>query len=175
MKTVIFIIHVLILVGTPTLMAQVSDGFSDGDFTHNPRWEGDSLHFEVNSAKQLHLKWAGSDTSFLATPNSRLNETEWNFWVKLSFNTSANNFMKVYLTADQMELDQPLNGYFLQVGGGNDSISLIKQTGDGVHLLFYFQDVTTSQSTNALRVKIIRDATGLWTAWIDSAGGENFT
>ncbi|MFH1295918.1 MAG: lamin tail domain-containing protein [Bacteroidota bacterium] len=175
MKTVIFFIYGLILAGTPALMAQVSDDFSDGDFLHNPRWEGDTLHFEVNSAKQLHLKWAGSDTSFLATPNSWLNEAEWNFWVKLSFNTSVNNFMRIYLTSDRMELDQPLNGYLLQVGGSSDSIWCLKQTGEKVHPLYRFPDVATSYSTNALRMKITRDGMGLWKAWIDPAGGENFT
>ncbi|MBL7137762.1 MAG: lamin tail domain-containing protein [Bacteroidales bacterium] len=175
MRTIIFFIICLILAGSPTLVAQVVDDFSDGDFTHNPRWEGDSLHFEVNSAKQLHLKWTGSDTSFLGTQNSWLHEAEWNFWVKLSFNTSANNFLRVYLTSDRMELDQPLNGYLLQVGGSSDSIWFLKQTGTEIHPLFRFPDVTTSQSTNVVRVKITRDATGLWRAWTDPAGGENFT
>ena len=174
MRTGLLFIYLLAMTCLPTLMAQVSDDFADGNFTTNPRWEGDSLHFEVNSAKQLHLKWAGSDTSFLATPNWRLNETEWNFWVKLSFNTSANNFMKIYIVADRMELNQPLNGYFLQVGGSDDSILIMKQVGTEVYTLFNFPDVTTSQSTNTLRVKIIRDETELWSAWIDPEGGENF-
>ncbi len=171
MRTGTFFIFLLMLLGSVILKAQVLDDFSDGDFSFNPRWQGDSLHFEVNSAKQLHLKWAGSDTSFLATPGNWLGETEWNVWVKLSFNTSANNFMKVYLTADRMELDQPLNGCFLQVGGGNDSMYIMKQTGETIHSLFCFPDVTTAQSTNTFRIKIIRDATGLWSAWTDPAGG----
>lgn len=162
------------LAGFTGITGQVVDDFSDGEFINNPGWKGDSLHFEVNVAKQLHLKWTGSDTSFLSTPNRRLKETEWNFWLKLSFNTSANNFMKVYLTADRLELDQPLNGYLLQVGGGNDSIYIMKQTGTTVQSLFCFPDITTSLSTNTLRVKIILDNSGLWSASADPAGGEDY-
>lgn len=164
-----------LLAGSSAMMAQVSDDFSDGDFLTNPLWEGDSLHFEVNSAKQLHLKWAGSDTSILATPSFRLKETEWNFWLKLSFNTSANNFLKVYLTADRKELDHLLNGTVIQVGGGNDSISVMKQSGEVTTTLFCFPFITTSQSTNTLRIKITRDATGMWRAWADPAGGDDYS
>lgn len=132
------------------------------------------MHFEVNGSKQLHLQWAGSDTSVLATPNARIGETEWNFWVKLSFNTSANNLLRVYLTADRKELDQPLTGCFLQVGGAGDSLTIIRQEGTGLIPLFHFPDGSTSQSTNSLRVKIIRDAAGFWSSWIDPEGGVQF-
>jgi len=157
-----------------SLLAQVSDDFSDGDFTHNPRWEGDSLCFEVNSAKQLHLKTAGSDTSCLATATSRMNDTEWNFWLKLSFNTSKNNYARVYLAASNQELNQPLDGYFIRVGGGDDSICFMRQSGTEIYPLFCFPDYLTSQSTNVLRCKIFRSKTGIWTAWLDANGGTDF-
>lgn len=175
MRTAIFFIILQILFGSLTGVAQVSDDFSDGELTTNPVWDGNTQHFEVNNAKQLHLKWAGDDTSFLATPSNLLNETEWNFWVKLSFNTSANNYMKVYLTADRMELDQPLNGYFVQVGGGDDSVRIMKQVGETVLPLFCLPEIATSQSTNAVRIKITRDGAGLWRAWADPAGGDVFS
>ncbi len=174
MKTAIFSIILLVLMGPAIGFTQVADDFSDGDFSHNPRWQGDSLHFEVNSAKQLHLKWAGSDTSFLATPGIWLNEMEWDFWVKLSFNTSANNFMRVYLTSDHMELNQPHKGCFLQIGGGSDSVVMMRQEGETTQSLFHFPDVSTGQSTNTLRIKITRNQAGLWSAWVDPEGGEEY-
>lgn len=173
MRTAIFFLFLPILMRSVIGEAQVTDDFSDGDFNHNPWWHGDSLHFEVNSSKQLHLKWTGSDTSFLATRGTRVPETEWNFWVKLSFNTSANNFMKVYLTADRMELDQSLNGSFLQVGGGNDSLYIMKQIGLTSYTLFRFPDISTAHSTNTLRIKITCDAAGFWKVWADASGGLN--
>jgi len=175
MRTTFFLPFFLVLAVAIVTKAQVADDFSDGDFTRNPTWQGDSLHFEVNPSKQLHLRWNGSDTSFLSTVGELFPETEWNFWVKLSFNTSANNFMKVYLTADRMELDEPLNGSFLQVGGGNDSLSVMRQSGTATQRLFQFPDVSTAHSTNTLRIKITCDETGWWHAWADASGGQNFT
>ncbi|MBE0647042.1 MAG: lamin tail domain-containing protein [Bacteroidales bacterium] len=174
MKTTLSFLLILIILVPVISFSQVVDDFWDGDFTHNPQWEGDSLHFEVNSAKQLHLKWAGADTSYLATSSTWLSEMEWNFWVKLSFNTSANNYMKVYLTSDRMELDQPLNGYLVKIGGSNDSVDIWKQEGESTQLLFHFPDISTAQSTNLLRIKVVREASGLWTAWADPSGGEAF-
>jgi hypothetical protein len=65
-----------------TLKAQFSDDFTDGDFTRNPQWIGDTGKFEVNTAGQLHLSASGTDTSVLVTTNSRVERTEWTFWVK---------------------------------------------------------------------------------------------
>lgn len=154
--------------------SQVNDDFSDGDFTHDPRWEGDSLHFEVNAGNQLHLRWAGSDTSVLAIENTMSDETEWNFWVKLSFNTSVNNYLRVYLMADRSELDQPLNGFFLQAGGEEDSLIVYRQEGFDLIPLLHFPDGYTELSVNTLRVRIIRDPEGVWQAGIDPEGGTNY-
>jgi len=153
--------------------AQLFDDFSDGDFTHNPAWTGDSLHFEVNSSGQLHLKSSGSDTSCLATPYSWMGESEWNFWLKLSFNSSANNFARVYLSADKEALSQPLNGYLIRVGGSTDSICFMKQTGDDFISLLCFPDYLVAQSTNRIRIKMTRSNNGQWTAWMDPAGGDD--
>lgn len=173
MRTTCFLPLFLVMAVAIVARAQVADDFSDGDFTHNPAWQGDSLHFEVNPSKQLHLRWSGSDTSFLSTQGELFSGTEWNFWVKLSFNTSANNFMKVYLTADRMELNEQLNGSFLQIGGASDSIFVMKQTGTTAVALCQFPDVSTAHSTNALRIKITCDETGWWHAWADVSGGQN--
>ncbi len=154
--------------------AQFSDDFSDGDFTRNPQWEGDSGKFEVNAAGQLHLSASVADTSVLVTANSRVERTEWSFWVKLSFNTSANNYSRMYLVSDNANLVGPVNGYFLQVGGSTDSISFIKQTGTQVKKLFQGNFSCTNHSTNVFRFKMIHDSTGRWTLYADNTGGTNY-
>ena len=157
------------------LKAQFSDDFTDGNFTRNPQWVGDIGKFEINTAKQLHLSSSGNDTSVLVTTNSRVERTEWSFWVKLSFNTSANNYARVYLVSDNANLEGPVNGYFLQIGGSNDSLSFIKQTGTRMEKLFHGNFSCTNHSTNVLRLKMTHDSTGMWTLYADNAGGINFT
>jgi hypothetical protein len=154
--------------------AQVSDDFSDGDFTGNPQWIGDMSQFEINSSGQLHLNSAGIDTSVLATRSNCNRSTEWRFWMKLSFNTSSNNHARVYLAADTSQLSSINNGYFLQPGGGADSLFIMKQTNGVTKIIYRFRSYKTFHSTNTLRFKITSDDSGHWEALIDTLGGYNF-
>jgi hypothetical protein len=140
----------------------------------NPEWVGDIQKFEVNTSKKLHLIGTGTDTAVLTTSNSRINSTEWSFWVKLSFNTSTNNYARVYLVSDKQALKDPLNGYYLQIGGSNDSIYFMKQTGVRMEKLIKASSCCTNNSTNVIRFKIINDSSGFWTLYADNTGGIDF-
>jgi len=169
--------HVIILIllfPAVLVQAQFRDDFSDGDFKRNPLWEGDTAKFEINSAGQLHLSGSGADTSVLTTTNSLVERTEWEFWVKLSFNTSANNYARVYLVSDQANPEGSINGYFLQIGGSNDSITFFKQTGNNQEKLFRGNFACTNHSTNIFRLKMVHDSTGVWTLFSDNSGGINY-
>ena len=154
--------------------AQVKDDFSDGNFSDNPEWTGDVAQFEVNSSRQLHLNSAGIDTSVLATRSNRIQNTEWRFWMKLSFNTSSNNYARVYLAADTSRLLSIASGYYLQAGGGDDSVLIMKQTGAIVKTIYRFRSYKTLHSTNTLRFKITCNDSGHWEALIDTLGGCNY-
>jgi len=173
MKTV-YLFTVCFIFVFCTAIGQVKDDFSDGNFTENPIWTGDIMQFEVNAAKQLQLHSTGTDTSVLVTHNARITNTEWSFWIKLAFNTSSNNFARIYLTSDTAVLQAELNGYFLQVGGVDDSISVVRQTGTKKDKIFSFKSYKTVHSTNTLRVKIIRNEEGWWDTMIDTTGGYNY-
>lgn len=166
---------VLWLLFASSLSAQVLESFADGDFTKDPAWSGDTSQFEVNSARQLHLKSTGEDTSFLVTGNTHILNAEWNFWIKLSFNTSANNYARVYLSSDSPDLEGPLNGYFLQIGGSNDSVSFMKQAGTACFKLFQGERSFTGNSLNVLRVKVTHDSSGTWHLFSDNSGNSEFT
>ena len=132
------------------------------------------MNFEVNQAGQLHLRATGSDTSVLFTAAGEFPETEWRFWMKLSFNTSSNNFARVYLASDTHDLNHAVNGWFLQAGGAGDSLYLIKQTGLVQEKAYNFHLYRTNHSTNTLRCKISRDPAGNWEFMIDTTGGFNY-
>ncbi|NTW31290.1 MAG: hypothetical protein HGB12_01420 [Bacteroidetes bacterium] len=164
-------IFLIILLLPFAAFCQITDNFTDGDFANSPVWTGDISKFEVNSAKQLHLNSTGTDTSILCTSSSEINNTEWNFWVKLSFQTSGNNNARVYIVSDQQDITASLNGYFVQVGETNDSISLYKQTGTSVLKIIHGTVAYTNNSTNTLRIKVTRDNSGNWSLYSDPIGG----
>lgn len=153
---------------------QINDNFSDGDFVKNPEWSGDENHFEINGSHQLHLISDRADTSYLSSSNERINNTSWSFWVKLSFNTSANNFGRIFLVSDSQDLEKPLHGYFLQIGGGDDSIRIFLQNGNTEQPVYCFRHYKANYSTNTLRFNILRYDQGNWEVNIDTSGGTNF-
>lgn len=152
---------------------QVRDDFSDGNFSSDPTWHGDTARFEVNADKQLHLRSSGSDTSVLMVQGGMFPDTEWNFWLKLSFNTSANNFARVYLASESADPENG-NSVFLQAGGSNDSVSVMRKQGNQVQTLYVFRRYATNHSTNTLRIRILCEKQGAWIALIDTTGGYNF-
>jgi hypothetical protein len=177
-----FILICSLVVSFNLAKAQVDEDFSDGDFSVNPQWFGDTADFKISNSSAippemkpaLQLDGLESDTSFIYLPNNLMSNTEWNIWIKLSFNTSANNFARIYLASDQENLENDLNGYFLQVGGSNDSIMLFRQTNQNIDTVHVCENAYTGNSTNVFRLKIQRDETGNWNLFSDPTGGYNF-
>lgn len=155
--------------------AQVSDDFTDGDFTINPAWNGDQTEFSVNSAKQLQLSSSGDNISSLTTAATFSDSTEWNFWVKLSFSPSDYNNARIYLMSNQSNLEGLLNGYYLKLGesGSADAIELYRQTGNISTLICRGTDGLLANSFT-VRIRVIRSATGFWRLFADPSGGNDF-
>jgi hypothetical protein len=175
--------QLLLLILLPIFVsAQISDNFSDGNFTSNPEWLGDTSNFKITNSSAippemkpaLQLDGSGTDTSYLYLSNSLIENTEWQFWIKLSFNTSENNNARVYLVSDQPNLENELNGYFVQVGSTNDSIAFFKQTGSDIEKIISGTIAFTGNSTNSLRIKVTHEEDGNWSLFSDPAGGNNF-
>ena len=109
-------IFLYFLFSTSLVFGQVTDNFTDGDFTARPAWSGDAVEFTVNTSKQLQLNNTIAGSSYLSTasPTTSLNNVEWRFWIKQSFSPSSLNYGRVYLASDQTNLEGSLNGYYLQ-------------------------------------------------------------
>ncbi len=151
------------------LQAQINENFSDGDFSGNPVWTGTDSHFRVNSSFQLQLFNEGnSATSWLQTPNSLVDSTSWEFYIKLSFSPSDNNNARVYLVSDQSDLSGPLNGYFLQFGEAlsSDAIELFKQTGTQTTSICRGEEGAIASSFNAF-IKVVHRTNGQWIVYSD--------
>ena len=121
MKKLLFILILLPF----SLLAQVTDDFSDGDFTQNPTWSGTAEQYTVNNSKQLQLNAEGEGTAYLSLSITEYESMEWQFWIREAFAPSGNNYSDVWLSADNADLSQVTQGYFLRYGegGSNDAIT----------------------------------------------------
>lgn len=174
MKAIFRIITLLCFLCSGTLQAQFTDNFSDGNFTANPIWTGQTAQYIVNPSFQLRSNGlAATDTITLSTPSTVINNAEWQFWFQLNFAPSASNFVQIYLVSDQQDLTGPLNGYYIKVGENltGDGLDLYKQTGLTSTLVIGGLNGTMATSGSQARVRVRRDAAGNWTMWADHAGG----
>ena len=96
--------------------AQFTDGFTDGDFTNNPVWEGNINNFEIDST-QLHLSDTITNTSYLTTESKSIINGFWEFNIRLDFSPSSSNFAKVYLVSDNANINSSLNGMYVRIEG----------------------------------------------------------
>jgi hypothetical protein len=182
LKILKFSLSFLFIIICSNSFSQVFDDFSDGNFFSNPEWMGDTSQFKITNSSAippemkpaLQLDGVDADTTFLYLENTLIANTEWRFWIKLSFNTSVNNFARVYLVSDQPDLESSLNGYFIQIGGSNDSIAMYKQTGLNLEKIITGTIAYTGNSTNVLRIKVTRDAENYWSLYSDIEGGFAF-
>ncbi|MEI6821738.1 MAG: lamin tail domain-containing protein [Bacteroidota bacterium] len=166
-----------------SLKAQLTETFTDGDFLNNPAWFGDTSDFKITSstaiptamrpALQLNTTIAGNSCIVTANPMI-LDNNEWDFWIKLSFNPTANNNARVYLVSDQSNLKDALNGYYLGIGETNDRITFCIQNGLVVTILISGTIANLNKTNNQLRIQVKRSNSGLWQIYSDTLGGTNF-
>lgn len=174
MKTVFLI---LLLAFSSTFFAQVTDDFSDGDFTANPTWNGTTSVYIVNASQRLQLNNTIAATSYLSLPHtlSDLNTKEWNFWYSQTFSSSSSNYGRFYLTASSADLTINPDGFYLQFGesGATDAVRLFKYTG-GVSTQICATPDGLIASSFAIGIRVTRDNAGNWELLVDPAGGTNY-
>jgi len=146
-----------------SLFAQVTDDFSDGDFTQNPTWSGTTEHYIVNSNHQLQLNAESEGSAYLALPINEYESMEWQFWIREAFAPSGNNYTDVWLSADNADLSQATQGYFLRFGegGSSDAITLFRKDADGQQQICRGTEGAIAASF-AVSVKVNCDREGNW-------------
>ncbi len=174
MKTVFLI---LLLAFSSTLFAQVTDNFSDGDFTANPTWNGTTSVYIVNASQRLQLNNTVAATSYLSLPHtlSDLNTREWNFWYSQTFSPSSSNYGRFYLTSSSADLTTNPDGFYLQFGeaGATDAVRLFKCV-SGVSTQICTTPDGLIASSFTIGVRVTRDNAGNWDLFVDPAGGTNY-
>ena len=159
-----------------TALGQLSENFSDGDFTTAPQWIGNAADWTVNTGKQLQsTNTTASSTFFLATPNTLAVATEWEFYIRLSFNTSSQNYVDVFLTATGSDLaSSATNGYFVRIGHTDDEVALYRKDGATSTRIIDGADGTTNSSNNILKIKVVRTASHSFLLYRDDDARGNY-
>ncbi|MFY8136639.1 MAG: lamin tail domain-containing protein, partial [Flavobacteriales bacterium] len=173
----------LMILSSLNALGQLSDNFSDGDFTNNPSWTGNTSSFLVNGLGQLQLTAPGAGQSTIATSfaNTSLGNKEWSFFIRQAFAGSDNNQSRLYLTANGTAMSYTgagtagVEGYFLKFGEGGsaDAIRLFRDNGIDNPVEIAAATAGAISGSFSVRVKITRDNTGLWTILADYTGGSN--
>lgn len=151
--------------------SQITDDFSDGNFTQNPVWQGDIANFTVNAAGELQLAAPGAGTSVLVVQGNIPDSAIWTLRFRLAFAPSDNNLLRIFLLADQPDLSVA-NGYFLEIGetGSLDALRLYRQD-TGLKTLLASGQPGLVASNPDIRLRIKRKATGVWE--VEAATGNN--
>lgn len=154
--------------------AQVTDNFSDGDFTSNPTWTGNDTSFEVLNGQLHSIDSNTNSTFYLSTPSSLASNVQWEIWTRLAFNTSSQNYVDVYLISDVANLKSTnINGYFVRIGNTADEVALYVQTGATSTKIIDGTDGILNSSNNILKIRVTRNAANLWTLERDVSGTGN--
>jgi len=158
--------------------SQFTDSFSDGDFTSNPAWTGNTADWIVNPALLLQSNnTVASSTFYLSATNTLATTAQWEFYCQITFNPSSANYIDVYLTASASDITlNTTNGYFVRIGNTDDEISLYrKDAGGAVVKIIDGVNGILNTSNNVMKIKVFRNAANLWSLSRDLTGtGTNY-
>jgi hypothetical protein len=154
--------------------AQIIDDFSDGSLGGAVLWHGDTADFKINSNRLLQLNATQAGTSAISVVLDTMEvwqqAMEWNFRIKLAFAPSNNNYARIYVLADNVDLkSESLHAYYLQFGENlaQDAIELFYTDGTQHISVLRGTDAMIASSFD-LRVKLLRSATGEWSLYVDN-------
>ena len=118
-------------------------------------WTGETDKFTINTKEGVHLNDPEEDagTAYITFPSSSVHNTRWEFGVRLTFNPSANNYARFYLTSSSNVLSGELTGYFIQIGGAKDNVALYRQNGAELKLLASGRELMKGNNSPKLYVK----------------------
>lgn len=142
--------------------AQITDNFSDGNFDQNPSWTGDADNFKISAAGELQLNAMAAGQSALWVNGNMPDSTIWEFDVRLTFDPSGSNLVRIFLQLDQSD-PALANGYFIEMGesGSADAIRFFRQDA-GVKTQLATGQAGLAASSPNLHIRARRDAEGDW-------------
>ncbi|MBN2681118.1 MAG: lamin tail domain-containing protein [Bacteroidales bacterium] len=183
----------LLLIFPAFVYGQITENFSDNEFTSNPVWYGNTGSFEIINppvsgdgsidaacgADEFVLRSKPDmGDAVLLTPNN-FAYGEWRFSIADGRNwaISSTNDFKIILMSDDstttklIEGSHNFNGYYLQFdGGSDDQFILYKQTGTTKTVVIDTDFPTAVDGTTPVgrTIKVKRSESGDWSVFIES-------
>lgn len=150
---------------TETADSDAEDGQDEADNIAYEKldWEGelDKYRFDDDGSIRLYDESARAGTAVIASRISSLRKTCWLISMRMSFNPSANNYVRFYLGASTPGLNGSLNGYFIQLGGSKeDRLYVYRQDGEETTLLGATDEIMKGDSSPELEIKAECDSNG---------------
>ena len=153
-----------------SLFGQFTDDFTDGNFSANPVWVGETTKFQIDAQNRLQLNdGVATSPAYLSTSSAAIYNTSWEFYVRLEFAPSASNYAKVVLVSNGQDITGSFDGYYVKIGGETgtvDDVSLFRQDGSSSTKIIDGVDGTAATNPE-LKVKVTRDSIGNWELSID--------
>ncbi len=175
-NTVMRFFLLFFIVLNTSAFSQISENWSDNDFSTPPVWSGDLNKFIILTSEQklkLNAEAVTSD-AFLSSSSEAINNASWEFTVHLDFNPSSSNYVKVFLTSNQANFDDNIEGYYVMIGNTEDEVSLWKRNNGSNKEIIDGIDKILNSSANSVSVKVIRDDSGNWQLFTKQES-ENYT
>ncbi|MCH2450267.1 MAG: lamin tail domain-containing protein [Gracilimonas sp.] len=165
MKNLLLFILIVLPAFAAAQTVNFEDGFSDGDYTANPAWTGNTEDFEIfelNGNNVVRLSGPGASTSYLSTPSANT-VGYWEFFVRIDGAApSGSNKTEIFLMSDIQDLTGSVNGYAVRVGETGEDIFRVVRYDSGSESSTIVSDTTVVQSSSSYRVKVARDSSGNW-------------
>ncbi|PUZ28739.1 hypothetical protein DCC81_04440 [Chitinophaga parva] len=149
-------------------------------------WRGTDTAWIVEDGK-LQSHWEQAKSSFYLGTAEVHAADSWQWWMKLGFNPSSQNYVDVFLVADTLNLLSPVvSGYFVRAGNTADEVSLYHVVkGQAPVKVIDGLDGLLNHASNIVQVRVSRHGghwylqcgTGAVATWdtvrtaVDSSGG----
>jgi len=153
---------------------QLFDDFSDGNFSQNPPWRGDTGDYRVNANLELQLDADTVAPRYLSTASTIMVDAAWQFDLRLDFNPSSQNLAQVYLASEDSVLSGAVNGYYVLIGGSDDEVSLFRQDGNSERPLVRSGADLVDTDPVELSVRVLRSADARWGLYVNTGAPDRF-
>jgi len=165
----------LALLSSSIAVAQISDDFSDGDFSQNPSWFGLQNNFEIDSLHRLHLNAPSENSSsFLCLKSQILENAVWEVSLKMDFNPSSSNYLDWYIIANDSLLESCTEAYFVRIGNSEDEVALYRQENGEITKIIDGLDGRVNLNPVEIMLKVERHLDGNFFLWIDLLDGNGW-